>query len=146
LNYFLSINLFNFYNITRSEFTTTLCLQQSDEGGEFEFTEPLRNDQSIDECAPSVASVINVHSQYSTLSSSSSPTPQVNIASFEPGTLQIFAGRYSFHRVKSIPMTSTKDRLVAVLCFSSEPNVVNSSDVQKMFWGRTTHKGPNSKL
>jgi len=63
--------------------------------------------------------------------------PPVHTSDFQPGTLQIFAGRYSFHRVKSIPLTSKGDRLVAVLCFSREQNVVNSTEVQKMFWGRT---------
>ena len=58
-------------------------------------------------------------------------------ARFDPGTLQVFAGRYSLHRVRAISADSTNDRLVAVLCFASQPGLVNSPSVQKMFWGRT---------
>ena len=53
------------------------------------------------------------------------------------GTLQIFAGRYSLHHVRRVPETATTDRLVAVLCFATEPGVINSPSVQQMFWGRT---------
>ena len=63
------------------------------------------------------------------------------VASFEPGTLQIFAGRYSLHHVKRIPEDAKTDRLVAVLCFAGERGVVNSPSVQQMFWGRTRAAG-----
>jgi hypothetical protein len=131
------------WHFDESEFTTTLCLQQSESGGEFEYTPKLRDDQSIDKCSPYVAAVINAHSEYTSQigddNSAACVTtlPPVHTSDFQPGTLQIFAGRYSFHRVKSIPLTSKIDRLVAVLCFSREKNVVNSTEVQKMFWGRT---------
>ena len=59
-------------------------------------------------------------------------------ASFAPGTLQIFAGRYSIHRVS--PVEGSRDRLVAVLCFSQDPGYYNSPAVQKMFWGRTVER------
>ena len=129
------------WHFDESEYTTTLCLQQSEAGGEFQFTPPIRHDQSIDSCSPAVSSILNTHSKYNTTSvKSSSPlNPRVNVkaADFDAGTLQIFAGRYSFHRVTQIPVTAQKDRLVAVLCFSTEKNVINSPEVQKMFWGRT---------
>ena len=130
---------FHAWHFDESEYTTTLCLQQSDQGGAFEFTAPLRHDQSIAACSEAVAAVINAHSQYASScggGGGGGEPPAVHTANFQPGTLQIFAGRYSFHRVAAIPTTSKKDRLVAVLCFSSEPNVVNSSSVQEMFWGR----------
>jgi hypothetical protein len=128
---------FHAWHFDEAEFTTTLCLQQSEQGGEFEFTQPLRQDQNIVECSASVAAVINAHSCYNAACGEPSlPTVSTTTAEFQPGTLQIFAGRYSFHRVKPVPETATKDRLVAVLCFASEPGVVNSPDVQEMFWGR----------
>ena len=141
------------WHFDESEFTTTLCLQQSENGGEFEYTSPLRNDQSIDKCSSAVSAILNTHSEYNTsvpsttettdettdeTSETAVPVVDTKISDFQPGTLQIFAGRYSFHRVKEIPITATKDRLVAVLCFSTEPNVVNSAEVQQMFWGRSS--------
>jgi len=61
--------------------------------------------------------------------------PESHISEFQPGTLQIFGGRYCLHRVE--PVHGGRDRLVAVLCFASEPGVVNSRAVQEMFWGRS---------
>jgi hypothetical protein len=56
------------------------------------------------------------------------------ISDFAPGDLQVFGGRYCLHRVD--PVQGDRDRLVAVLCFASEPGMVNSAVVQQMFWGR----------
>ena len=56
-------------------------------------------------------------------------------APFEPGTLFLFAGRYSLHRVTSLG--GKRLRLVAVLCYESEPGITNSDEVRKLFWGRT---------
>ena len=68
---------------------------------------------------------------------SSSAAASITTAEFPPGTLQIFEGWRSLHRVRPISPTSTRDRLVAVMCFAAEPGVRNSADVQRMFWGRT---------
>ena len=40
--------------------------------------------------------------------------------------------------MNKIPEECTRDRLVAVLCFACEPNVVIDPDVQEMFWGRSS--------
>ena len=66
-----SINIFrpgwfHAWHFDESEFTTTLCLQQSEEGGEFEFTPALRNSQE-DLAAGKVAALVNEHSQYEVL-------------------------------------------------------------------------------
>ena len=141
-----SINIFrpgwfHAWHFDESEFTTTLCLQQSDEGGEFEYTAALRN-TAEDLVSPLVAELINERSAYDVVGGGEDDddgdtSTAVNVASFEPGTLQIFAGRYSLHHVKRIPQDAKTDRLVAVLCFATEPNVMNSPSVQQMFWGRT---------
>ena len=153
-----SINIFrpgwhHAWHFDESEFTTTLCLQQAEEGGEFEFTPPLRESQD-DLAEGPVSRIVKERSGYEPLVSGSdhegqgvvahSELPPIATAPFEPGTLQIFAGRYSLHHVKSIPEHPgiTKDRLVAVLCFASEPGLINSPSVQEMFWGRTVQ--PNA--
>jgi hypothetical protein len=56
------------------------------------------------------------------------------------GALQIFAGRYSLHRVS--PIAGKTPRLVGVFCFSKEAGFVNSPSVQQMFWGRTLQSPP----
>ena len=128
------------WHFDESEFTTTVCLQTSEEGGHFEYTRRLRSDQSVEGCAAVVADVINSRSSYEALPRAvASQGVPITRASFEPGTLQIFAGRYSLHHVSKIPETCKRDRLVGVLCFAREEGVYNSPEVQRMFWGRTAN-------
>ena len=130
-----SINVFrsgwsHAWHYDESEFTVTLSLVQAAEGGAFEFTEPLR--RSVDDLAyDTTAAVINGHSEYA-VEPESAACPAVRAAPFAPGTLQIFAGRASLHRVSEVE----GERLVAVYCFSDVEGFVNSPEVQRMFWGR----------
>ena len=157
------------WHFDEAEATTTLCLQQAEAGGVFEFTPPLR-ETAGDLAAAAVAAVVNAHSDYAVTCSggggcngnayssavppssprgasraksggapAAEPAPEavpVLTAPFTPGTLQVFAGRYSLHRVTDVAPSATRDRLVAVLCFASEPRLRNSPEVQEMFWGR----------
>ena len=130
-----SINVFrsgwsHAWHYDESEFTVTLSLVQAAEGGAFEFTEPLR--RSVDDLAyETTAAVINGHSDYG-VEPAGAACPAVRAAPFAPGTLQIFAGRSSLHRVSEVE----GERLVAVYCFSDVAGFVNSPEVQRMFWGR----------
>ena len=130
-----SINVFrsgwaHAWHYDESEFTVTLSLVQAAEGGAFEFTEPLR--RSVDDLAfETTAAVINDHSEYA-VEPAGAACPSVRTAPFAPGTLQIFAGRTSLHRVSEVK----GERLVAVYCFSDVEGFVNSPEVQRMFWGR----------
>ncbi|MCP4828107.1 MAG: hypothetical protein GY889_04450, partial [Proteobacteria bacterium] len=58
---------------------------------------------------------------------------------FTPGTLLIFAGDQTIHRVTRV--SGTIPRLVPVLCFGETPGLVNSEEVRKLFWGRTATNG-----
>ena len=76
---------------------------------------------------------------------------QRNDLTFEEGTLSIFSGRRSLHRVTDC--YGKLDRLVAVFTFSPEKNYKNSIEVRKLFWGRSgedyeneTKIGSQSKL
>ena len=83
------------WHFDESEYTTTLCLQQSEKGGEFEFTPPLRKDQSVKDCSSTVAAVINARSEYKCATvdeGQHTECPPVREANFRPGTLQIFGG------------------------------------------------------
>ena len=130
-----SINVFrsgwsHAWHYDESEFTVTLSLVQAAEGGAFEFTGPLR--RSVDDLAfDMTAAVVNRHSEYA-VEPAGAASPAVRAAPFAPGTLQIFAGRSSLHRVSEV----RGERLVAVYCFSDVEGFVNSPEVQRMFWGR----------
>lgn len=144
-----SVNIFrpgwhHAWHFDEAEYTTTLCLQTSDVGGEFEYSKAIRSNRSeLADTYASVSRIINAHSSYNTVAGDVDECDDhgkitISTAPFEPGTLQIFAGRYALHRVKSIPKNATRERLVGVLCFASTPGVMNSPPVQKMFWGRTS--------
>ncbi|KAL7563245.1 hypothetical protein ACA910_015737 [Epithemia clementina (nom. ined.)] len=62
--------------------------------------------------------------------------PKLHTLEFAPGTLLIFSGSRSLHRVTRVE--GTQSRLVAVWTFARQPNFVNSPAVQQLFWGRTT--------
>ena len=62
--------------------------------------------------------------------------PLLHTLDFAPGTLSIFSGSKSLHRVTRVLGPSA--RLVAVLTFASEPDFCNSPEVQRMFWGRSS--------
>ena len=140
-----SINVFqpswsHAWHFDESEFTTTLCLQRAETGGSFEFSPRIR-DTDADLASDACASLINANSSYSvvgdTVQALEPPVHPITTADFDAGTLQIFAGRYSLHRVTNVG--GSLARLVAVLCFSAEPGYVNSASVQKMFWGRVAN-------
>jgi len=141
-----SVNVFqpgqsHAWHFDETEYTMTLCLQDDEdpEGGRFEYTRPLRtsNTQYPHEA---VRRIITATTEYTpTVLASEQGTceeasARIYTSSFPPGTLQLFAGRYSLHRVTKV--LGSRDRLVAVLCYSPETNFMNSPEVQKMFWGR----------
>ena len=122
------------FHFDEAEFTVTLCLRPADAGGHFVFTPPLRA-SADDLAAGAVAACIGANTEYAPTAAPEAPVPPppLSRAAFGAGTLQIFAGRYSLHAVTEV---ERGDRLVAVLCFSGTPGVVNSPEVQRMFWGR----------
>lgn len=54
------------WHFDESEFTTTICLQQSEGGGHFEYSPPLRTNQD-DLAVSEVSRILNFHSEYSPL-------------------------------------------------------------------------------
>ena len=144
-----SINVFrpgfhHSFHFDESEFSTTLMLQEASTGGTglFQYTNPLRQ-QPEDLALQSVASVIatydsNTHDRFHELESSkgsSSAVPPLHTLEFVPGTLSIFAGSKSLHRVSKVEGKCS--RLTAILTFASKPGFRNSPAIQKLFWGRS---------
>jgi len=125
-----SINVFvdggeHGWHFDESEFTVTLMLQKPDQGGTFEYVPRIRdlpNEKEI------VAQVLN------------GERDKVVELPFTEGTLLIFGGRQTIHRVSRV--SGDIARLVPVLCYSEKPDVVNSESVRKLFWGRT---GPDDQ-
>jgi hypothetical protein len=124
----LSINVFvdggeHGWHFDESEFTVTLMLQPPEEGGEFEYVPQIRglsNEKQL------VADVLG-----------GSREGVVRLP-FTAGTLLIFGGRQTIHRVTRV--RGERPRLVPVLCYSEKPGMTNSESVRKLFWGRAGSK------
>lgn len=138
-----SINVFrpnyhHSFHFDESEFSTTLMLQQAEDQGLFQYTHPLRkNAENL--VLSDLAAVIRQYDDRTAADfvewSDNTPTPVLHTLDFRPGTLSIFSGCRSLHRVSRVQ--GNKSRLVAVLTFASRPHFCNSARVQELFWGRS---------
>ena len=120
-----SINVFvdggeHGWHFDESEYTVTLMLQKPDEGGSFEYVPRIRGLADEETIVESVLS---------------GERERVVDLPFTAGTLLIFGGQQTLHRVTRV--CGQRARLVPVLCYSEAPNESNSEAVRKLFWGRS---------
>jgi hypothetical protein len=54
---------------------------------------------------------------------------------FSAGTLLIFGGNQTIHRVTRVE--GKRPRLVPIFCFAEQKDLKNSETVRKLFWGRS---------
>lgn len=108
------------WHFDRSEFTTTLLLQAADAGGAFEYRTGLRSD--ADPNYDGVGKLLKGHD------------PKVQQISLSPGTLNVFKGKNTAHRVT--PVQGDRDRVIAVFCYYETPGIAFSEQDQMGFYGR----------
>lgn len=99
-----------------TDFVVSIAIQSSDGGGEFECARDIRD--ADDEHYDDVASVLDGRAD-----------DLVRVYPMTPGTLMVFMGRYSIHRVA--PVTGSTPRIVALLGYDTRPDA-NSSDGLKL--------------
>ena len=109
------------WHFDEAEATTTLMVQAPEAGGAFEYAPNVRpadgdGYETVDEV---------LHGAY----------PDIRTLAAKPGTLILFVGYHSMHRVT--PVKGPVTRYVATFCYKDRPNVRNSPEVQKLFYGRT---------
>jgi len=109
------------WHFDRSLFTTTLMIQAPEQGGEFEYRSNLRSD--TDPNYEGVARLLH-HSD-----------PEIRVNPLAAGTLNVFAGKNTLHRVS--PVRGTRDRLIAVYSYYEEPGVMFSEKERIGFYGRS---------
>ena len=104
-----------------NEYVVSLLLQKPERGGEFEYAPMLRDDgdQAYDRARAVFAGT----------------SDEVEVAGVEPGTLALFRGRRSLHRVS--PVSGDRDRLIALLSFDAQPGMVFPARVQENNTGRS---------
>ncbi len=108
------------WHFDRSNFTVTLLLQPPEAGGAFEYRSGLRSDS--DPNYEGVARLLR------------GEDPAVQSLTLAPGTLTLFRGKNTAHRVT--PVEGRRERLVAVFSYYERPGVVFSDAERIGFYGR----------
>jgi hypothetical protein len=98
----------------------TLLLQAAEEGGEFEFAPNIRRDDAEGRAA--VAKVMDG-------SREDVVTPMLR-----PGTLSVFQGVNSLHRVTKV--RGTRPRIILTMSFDTEPDTLFSDEIRRRYSGR----------
>ncbi len=109
------------WHFDRSEFTTTLLLQAPEAGGAFEYRTDLRTED--DPNYDGVARLL------------SGEDDQVRALHLTPGSLNVFKGRNTAHRVS--PVKGETPRVISVFSYYDRPGVRFTQSEQIGFYGRS---------
>lgn len=110
------------WHFDRSEFTSTLLLQAPEAGGEFVYRCDLRtaDDPNYDR----VAELLQGRDD------------KVRRLRLEPGTLNVFKGRNTAHKVSTV--RGPRERIIAVLSYYEKPDVRFTPEERLGFYGRSS--------
>ena len=108
------------WHFDRARFTVTLLLQAPEGGGQFEYRRDLRSEDD-----PNYEGVARLLA---------GQDPAVGRLPLAPGTLNLFAGKLAAHRVT--PIEGATMRMIAVLSFMEQPDVIFGPEDRIQFYGR----------
>ncbi|MFM8236159.1 MAG: hypothetical protein ACKOBG_00160 [Actinomycetota bacterium] len=108
------------WHFDQTDFVVSLALQPADEGGDFEASPFIRTED--DERYDAVGAVL------------AGGREGVVTIPMVPGTLLVFAGRSSLHRVA--PISGPTPRLVALLAYDHQPGTTSSDTLKLVRYGR----------
>lgn len=106
------------WHFDNSSFAVTLLIDDPIDGGVFEFVKNVRDSPN----------------EFDTVEKLLNEEIQPDRLNMKPGTLVLFRGRSSIHRVT--PIIGDKTRMVAVLAYNSEPGIKLSESARETFYGR----------
>jgi len=109
-----------FWHFDQTDFVTSIALRDADDGGDFEYAPLIRN--AADENYPAVRRLLDGSRE------------RVVRVPMCPGTLLLFEGRNSIHRVT--PIRGRTTRLVALLAYDTKPGTRSSEVLQLARYGR----------
>ncbi len=109
------------WHYDQTDFVTSIALRPAESGGDFEYVPLIRS--AIDENYPRVARLF------------AGDIADVVRVPMRPGTLLLFEGRNSIHRVT--PIRGRTTRLVALLAYDTKPDTRSSMTLQMARYGRT---------
>jgi hypothetical protein len=109
------------WHFDQTDFVVSLALRDAEMGGDFEVVPRIRsqNDENYDQVAALLAG----------------DTTDLVTLPMVPGTLLIFEGRHSIHRVS--PIGGTTSRLVALLGYDTKPDAMSSELLKLVRYGRS---------
>lgn len=113
------------WHFDQTDFVTSLSIQQPEVGGYFEYVPMIRS--SREENYDRVKAVIK------------GAREGVVTVENEPGSLVLFKGRHSLHRVT--PVGGKRSRLIGLLSYDTQKGIVGSEHLRKMRYGRTQPYG-----
>ena len=108
------------WHYDQTDFVVSLALRDADVGGDFEMAPKLRSE--ADENYPGVSRVL------------AGTSDAVTRLPMTPGTLLIFAGRHSLHRVS--PITGPTERLVVLFGYDTALGTKSTPHLQRKRYGR----------
>ena len=109
------------WHFDQTDFVVSLAIQTAGEGGNFEVAPLIRS--AGDERYGDVAAVLEGN------------TAGVRTIAMNPGTLLVFEGRNSLHRVS--PISGTRLRHVGLLAYDTKPGTTGSELLRMSRYGRT---------
>lgn len=109
------------WHFDNSSFAITLMIQDTEKGGAFEYVADVRDADKGEMNFAQVGRVLKGEEPVKTLTA-------------KPGTLSLFRGRNSIHRVA--PNEGDRTRMLVVLAYNSEPGIALSENARKTFYGR----------
>lgn len=109
------------WHFDNSSFATTLMIQEPEDGGQFEYVQNKRNTDAGEMNFAAVAKVLD-----------GKLCPEK--LTMESGTLVIFRGRDTLHRVT--PVKGNRTRMLVVFAYNLEPGKSLSEDARRTFYGR----------
>ena len=109
------------WHFDQTDFVVSLAIQSAERGGDFEVAPRIRSAE--DERYDDVAAVL------------AGDRSRVETLPMRPGTLLVFEGRYSLHRVS--PIEGARWRHVGLLAYDTEPGTMGSDLLRADRYGRT---------
>jgi hypothetical protein len=108
------------WHFDQTDFVVSLALQDADDGGDFEVAPFIRS--ADDEHYDDVGDVLAGYSD------------KVTTLPMTPGTLLVFAGRHSIHRVT--PIRGDTPRLVGLFGYDTKPGTMSTELLKEVRYGR----------
>lgn len=109
-----------FWHFDRTDFVVSILLQDCDAGGAFEYVPHIRTPDEP-----------NYDRVWRLLDGARDDVVTVDI---KPGTMALFMGRYSIHRVTPV---AGGTRLIALLGYDTQPGTMSSDGLRRGRYGRT---------